>query len=808
MAPESTPTDVVVVDSVDQNVGIDHHNLTIRPIRRILVANRGEIARRVIRTAHRMGLQAVAIHSDPDAGAPFVRDADLAVAIGGRTSAESYLVAEKVLDAARRAGADAIHPGYGFLSENPVFAQAVADAGLVWIGPTPESMNAMALKVEAKRLVAAAGVPLVPGAELAADASDADITGAGDSVGLPLLVKASAGGGGKGMRLVREPEELLEAVSAARNEAASAFGDPTVFLERYLERGRHVEVQVFGDTHGNVVHAFERECSIQRRHQKVVEESPSPGATAVTLERMYAAAVAAARAIDYVGAGTVEFMVAGEGEAQEFFFLEMNTRLQVEHPVTEEVTGLDLVEWQIRVAAGESLPLTQEQITRSGHAIEVRLYAEDPARGYLPGMGRIECFEADAAPGIRVESGVETGSEVSAFYDPMLAKVIAHGPTREVAAATLATSLEGLRVAGVPTNRESLAAILRSPGFLSGDTTTAFLDENPHVAVPVLERRELALHLAAAALGLAEQERVGQPWAALAPAGWRNIPAVPEVRRFGHSELGADHSVEVRYTRDRDGGVDIVLAGDGVATADDPIVDLGPEAARAAAGAALLDAGPEATESSFEVGAPPLLRASAGGPDPCRGGHRDGRGGRRRWLVHRPPRGSLGAGHRARTHNRPAGPPAPSRGLRPRPRPRPGHAGPRHGHGGAGRARRPCVRRRHPGDPRGDEDGAPDQGRRGWRRGRGPGRGRRLGGRPPRRGGPRGGVGARAGRSSGRDPRGGAGRTIGGGVRASRGGCWTHGHAGPAPDRPPGNLAGSVVARARRRADPVRPVPA
>jgi propionyl-CoA carboxylase alpha chain len=513
-----------------------------------------------------MGLQAVAIHSDPDAGAPFVRDADLAVAIGGRTSAESYLVAEKVLDAARRSGADAIHPGYGFLSENPAFAQAVADAGLAWIGPTPESMNAMALKVEAKRLVAAAGVPLVPGAELEADASDADITAAGAAVGLPLLVKASAGGGGKGMRLVREPDELLEAVSAARNEAASAFGDPTVFLERYLERGRHVEVQVFGDTHGNVVHAFERECSIQRRHQKVVEESPSPGATPATLERMYAAAVAAARAIDYVGAGTVEFMVAGEGAQQEFFFLEMNTRLQVEHPVTEEVTGLDLVEWQVRVAAGEPLPLAQEQITRSGHAIEVRLYAEDPARGYLPGMGRIECFEVDPAPGIRVESGVETGSEVSAFYDPMLAKVIAHGPTRELAAATLATSLEGLRVAGVPTNRESLAAILRAPAFLAGDTTTAFLDENPQVAGPVLERRELALHLAAAALSLAEQERAGQPWAVLAPAGWRNIQAVPEVRRFGYSESGAELSVEVRYTRDRAGGVDIVLAGEGVGT--------------------------------------------------------------------------------------------------------------------------------------------------------------------------------------------------------------------------------------------------
>jgi propionyl-CoA carboxylase alpha chain len=282
---------------------------------------------------------------------------------------------------------------------------------------------------------------------------------------------------------------------------------------------------------------------------------------------MYAAAVAAARTIDYVGAGTVEFMVAGEGDAQEFFFLEMNTRLQVEHPVTEEVTGLDLVEWQVRVAAGERLPLAQEQITRSGHAIEVRLYAEDPARGYLPGMGRIECFEADPAPGIRVESGVESGSEISAFYDPMLAKVIAHGATREVAAATLATSLEGLRVAGVPTNRESLAAILRSPGFLSGDTTTAFLEENPQVAVPVLERRELGLHLAAAALGLAEQERVGQPWAALAPAGWRNIPALPEVRRFGYSELGADLSVEVHYARDREGGVDVTLVGEGVGTA-------------------------------------------------------------------------------------------------------------------------------------------------------------------------------------------------------------------------------------------------
>jgi propionyl-CoA carboxylase alpha chain len=570
MEQQRTSTSARVVDSGNSRARIDYAGEPGgRPIRRILVANRGEIARRVIRTAHAMGLQAVAIHSDPDADAPFVRDADLAVAIGGRTSAESYLVAEKVLDAARRAGADAIHPGYGFLSENPDLATAVADDGLVWVGPTPQSMRAMALKVEAKRLVAAAGVPLVPGAELAADASDDDIVTAGAEVGFPLLVKASAGGGGKGMRLVREAADLLDAVSGARNEAASAFGDPTVFMERYLERGRHVEVQVFGDAHGNVVHLFERECSIQRRHQKVVEESPSPGATPATLERMYAAAVAAARAIEYVGAGTVEFMVSGEGDAQEFFFLEMNTRLQVEHPVTESITGLDLVEWQIRVARGEALPLEQEQVTRSGHAIEVRLYAEDPARGYLPGIGRVEVFEVPEQVGIRVDTGIESGSEVSAFYDPMLAKVIAHGATRADAAAELAAGLEGLRVVGVPTNRESLAATLRSPAFLAGDTTTAFLDEHPEVTAPLLDRGELAQHVVAAALGLAEQERVGQPWSALAPAGWRNIPAVPEVRRFGYADGQADRVLEVHYQRDRI-GVTVTLGGDVDRAADAP----------------------------------------------------------------------------------------------------------------------------------------------------------------------------------------------------------------------------------------------
>ncbi|HEX6888594.1 MAG TPA: biotin carboxylase N-terminal domain-containing protein [Candidatus Nanopelagicales bacterium] len=554
MEQRAGQADVGVVDTADAVSSMDEASPERRRIRRILVANRGEIASRVMRTAKAMGIQTVAVHSEPDARAPFVADAMFSVPLGGRTSAESYLDAGKVLDAARRSGADAIHPGYGFLSENPEFAQAVMDAGLVWIGPTPAQMRAMALKVESKRLVAEAGVPLVPGAELAADVSDAELLAAAERVGFPLLVKASAGGGGKGMRLVRDAASLVDEVSAARNEAQSAFGDPTVFLERYLERSRHVEVQVFGDRHGGVVHLFERECSIQRRHQKVVEESPSPGATPATLGAMYAAAVAAARAIGYHGAGTVEFIVAGEGEAQEFYFLEMNTRLQVEHPVTEATTGLDLVEWQIRVARGEPLPLAQEQITRSGHAIEVRLYAEDPANGYLPNTGRIEWFADPGWPDVRVDSGVRTGSEVSPFYDPMLAKVIGSGPTREDAAATLAECLAHLEVAGVRTNRESLAAILRSPAFLAGDTTTAFLDEHPEVLAPAPPAAELAHALVVGALGLAHAEARHAPWARLAPLGWRNVPAVPEVRRFAVPAAGgAEAVVEVHVMRDRAG---------------------------------------------------------------------------------------------------------------------------------------------------------------------------------------------------------------------------------------------------------------
>ncbi|MFN8184620.1 MAG: biotin carboxylase N-terminal domain-containing protein [Candidatus Nanopelagicales bacterium] len=459
---------------------------------RILVANRGEIACRVFRTATRLGHGTAAVFTDADQGALHTRSADVAVAI------ESYLDADEILRAADRIGADAVHPGYGFLSENPDFAQAVVDAGLVWIGPTPESIRAMALKVGAKELAERAGVPLLT---------------SGTAV-FPVLVKASAGGGGKGMRRVDRPEDLEEAVAAAKREAASAFGDDTVFVERYLESARHVEVQVFGDTHGNVVHLFERECSIQRRHQKVVEESPSPGVTPELREQMTSAAVSLAAEIGYVGAGTVEFMVSGD----EFFFLEMNTRLQVEHPVTETITGLDLVEWQIRVAQGELLPVSQDEIVTSGHAIEVRLYAEDPANGYLPNTGVLRVFDVHPADGIRVDTGFVAGDAVTSNYDPMLAKVIAHGPTRVAAAERLAAYLRRAGVEGVVTNKDSLAAVLSEPDFLVGRTTTDYLDDHPDVLDPPLDPVRHALAV------LAVRDVDGP----VAPAGWRNVPAVPE----------------------------------------------------------------------------------------------------------------------------------------------------------------------------------------------------------------------------------------------------------------------------------------
>ena len=507
-------------------------------MKRILVANRGEIARRVFRTARAMGIETVAVYSEPDAEAPFVRDADIAIPLSGATSAETYLDVDQILDAVRRSGADAVHPGYGFLSENADFAEQMTAAGVAWIGPTPESIRAMALKVEAKRLAASAGVPLVPGAELG-DGVDAATAAA--EVGYPLLVKASAGGGGKGMRIVERPEDLVEALESARREAQASFGDATVFLERYLTESRHVDV----------VHLGERECSIQRRHQKIVEESPSPGLAAQLADPMYAAAVSLAQSIGYVGAGTVEFIVAGEGDAQEFYFLEMNTRLQVEHPVTEMVTGLDLVEWQIRVARGEVLPRTQSEIAPCGHAIEVRLYAEDPSRGYLPNTGTLECFETHQ--GLRVDSGVESGSVVSAYYDPMLAKVIAQAADRDTAAAQLARGLRAVRIHGLVTNRESLVAILQSDRFLAGDTTTAFLDQEPATLAPELPAEVLDRHLTA----IAAHGGVG---VAGVPRGWRNVPSVPEL--IGVTPLGAEDGPTIAYRESRDGlRVSVVPAG-------------------------------------------------------------------------------------------------------------------------------------------------------------------------------------------------------------------------------------------------------
>lgn len=508
---------------------------------RVLVANRGEIAIRVFRTCDALGIETVAVYSEPDAAAQHVLAADLSVALGGTTSAESYLVMDKILDAAKRSGADAIHPGYGFLSENPAFARAVREAGLVWIGPDPESIEAMALKVEAKNLAASAGVPLVPGAELEGEISDAELLTIGNEVGYPLLVKASAGGGGKGMRIVNDSTELVEAVAGAKREAASSFGDDTVFLERYLTHARHVEVQVFGDTHGNVVEFGERECSIQRRHQKVIEEAPSPGISEDLRERMTAAAVSLASKINYLGAGTVEFMVPADetgNETGEFFFLEMNTRLQVEHPVTEQThSEIDLVEWQFRVADGQPLPLSQDEIHafRGGHSIEVRLYAEDPANDYLPGTGLITRMSATESPAIREELGFITGDTVTSHYDPMIAKIISTGNTREEATELLVANLLDRGIAGIATNREQLVAILESPEFASGQTFTDTLDTHPEFAEASVPewRTELATEAAKVARGIVQSSI--QSWGQLAPVGYRNV---------GKPELTQGYKVE------------------------------------------------------------------------------------------------------------------------------------------------------------------------------------------------------------------------------------------------------------------------
>ncbi|MCU1589021.1 MAG: methylcrotonoyl-CoA carboxylase [Frankiales bacterium] len=495
----------------------------------VLVANRGEIARRVFRTCREMGIATVAVFSDPDADAPFVREADAAVRLPGSTPAETYLRGDLVIAAAQQAGADAIHPGYGFLSEDAAFARAVIAAGLTWIGPPPGAVESMGSKLAAKELMAAAGVPCLPGGEV-------DPVTAGsvaERIGYPVLVKAAYGGGGRGMRIVRTEAELAEAVHGARREAESAFGDGTVFLERYVERPRHVEVQVMADTHGTVVALFERDCSLQRRHQKVVEEAPSPVVDAALRTRLSEASVAAARAVGYVGAGTVEFVVDEKGEPA---FLEMNTRLQVEHPVTELVTGLDLVRLQILVAQGLPLPDEALQPILTGHAVEARLYAEDVPAGYLPATGTIHRF--DVPEGVRVDSGVETGSVVSPFYDAMLAKVVAHGATRAEACARLAGALERTKVHGVTTNRDLLVRVLRSAEFLGGEVDTGYLDRVDPAVIGGARADASTERLHAVAAALAGSARRAAAASPRLPSGWRSVPSALQQTSYDGVRVG------------------------------------------------------------------------------------------------------------------------------------------------------------------------------------------------------------------------------------------------------------------------------
>jgi 3-methylcrotonyl-CoA carboxylase alpha subunit len=454
-------------------------------IRRLLIANRGEIALRIIRACAEMGIESVAVYSAADAKAPHVTAANAAVAIGPAPAHDSYLSVAKLVDAARSSRADAVHPGYGFLSENAAFADACATAGLVFVGPPAAVIAQMGSKINARRLVSAAGVPVVPG-ETPSDQSDAGIRQAIERIGLPALIKASAGGGGKGMRHVHDAAGIDESIQSARREAAAAFNDGTLYVERLVAHPRHVEVQVFADDHGHVLHLFERDCSTQRRHQKVIEESPSPALTAALRARMTEAAVAAARAANYRNAGTIEFLVDGDA----FYFLEMNTRLQVEHPVTEQVTGLDLVRAQLLVAAGEPLPWTQQEIGQRGHAIEARIYAEDPAHGFFPQAGTLTRYREPRRPGIRIDAGVVEGGDVTVYYDPMIAKVIATAETRILAIARLAAALREFEIAGIKTNRAFLIAILESTAFVDGVVDTAFLDrEGGAIAESVISRQ-------------------------------------------------------------------------------------------------------------------------------------------------------------------------------------------------------------------------------------------------------------------------------------------------------------------------------
>ncbi|MHA6758294.1 acetyl/propionyl/methylcrotonyl-CoA carboxylase subunit alpha [Streptacidiphilus sp. PAMC 29251] len=536
-------------------------------IRKLLVANRGEIATRVMRTARELDIATVAVFSDPDADAPFVAAADEAVRLPGSAPADTYLRGDLVIAAAHRTGADAVHPGYGFLSENAGFARACADAGLVFVGPPPKAIDAMGSKIAAKELMAAAGVPVLPGLTLPQDHElEQELDGAAlirraaTEIGFPVLVKAAFGGGGRGMRIVREEAQLLDAVASARREAASAFGDATVFLERYVDSPRHIEVQIFGDTHGNLVHLFERECSIQRRFQKIIEEAPSPGVDPDLRERLGQAAVAAGRAIGYEGAGTVEFVLGADGR---FSFLEVNTRLQVEHPVTELITGLDLVRLQLLVAEGKPLPDQALNARIEGHAIEARLYAEDVDAGFLPATGRVHRFSVPELPGVRVDSGIATGGEVGVHYDPMLAKVIAHAPTRDEACRLLARALAETELHGVVSNRALLVGILRESEFRAGRIDTGYLDRHSprQLAASSTAFDAVRVHALAAALAGQAERRADATVLGTLPSGWRNVANGPQFAAFE-----ADGTpVTVRYRLLRGGAVEAEVDGATVA---------------------------------------------------------------------------------------------------------------------------------------------------------------------------------------------------------------------------------------------------
>lgn len=507
-------------------------------IRRLLIANRGEIVARIARSAAAMGIRTVVAYAEGDRHAPFVTAADLAVPLPGRTATETYLNVDALLTAARAGGADAVHPGYGFLSEQPAFARAVIGAGLRWVGPLPEVIAAMGDKVEAKQRMVAAGVPVLPTWEPADPA-----------VRFPVLVKAAAGGGGKGMRVVERPGDLPEALSAATREASAAFGDPRVFLEPYLADTRHVEIQIVADDHGHTVHCFERECSIQRRHQKVIEEAPSPALDDDLRDRMGRTALAAARAVGYTNAGTVEFILEPDGH---YWFLEVNARLQVEHPVTEAVTGFDLVREQLLVAQGAPLSVAQSDLAIDGHAVEARIYAEDPAAGFLPSVGTLADWAPAGDPAVRWDSGVETGSVIGVEFDPMLAKVISHAPTRTEAANRLALALERSRIRGVTTNRDFLVAALRHPQFLAGEATTSFVDRSGVPLARVVTPEERGAAAVAAALSLRAEAMTSARVVPHVLAGWRNSVMPPERRVFEH----AGEEIVVTYTTNRDGTLD------------------------------------------------------------------------------------------------------------------------------------------------------------------------------------------------------------------------------------------------------------